>query len=140
MDDLVQALSVCLANAHVFQMKAHNFHWNTQSHVAHLLFDRIYGIVYNYTDRLAEFLGGYGVIVPASLSSYLSLTGLTESVLPSDKLAMISTLLADNAVVVEALKLANQKATRDPAAMNLLGDLLEEHSTIQYLLIHSVSD
>lgn len=142
MTALLDALYVVLADLHVYELKAHNFHWNVTGpafYQLHLLFDRIYEAAGKDNDRVAEHIKGLGGRTPATMQLFLGLTTLTETPgVPSGQ-EMVNILLADNEKVMASLENAAMACKKtdsalNEATLNIIADILETRSTIAYLL------
>lgn len=107
MDELIQALKVCLANHYAFSLKAQNFHWNVEGpdfSQYHDLFAKIYDESYGAVDVIAERVRTIGAYAPGSFKRYMELSQIEDQVEIPSALSMIQKLLADITVMQQNIK------------------------------------
>ena len=78
---VVNELSKILADEYILSTKTRNAHWNVEGPDfidKHKFFETQFGQLDEFIDSVAERIRSLGHYAPASLSSFLSLTQLTE--------------------------------------------------------------
>jgi starvation-inducible DNA-binding protein len=139
MTELKQAMKITFASTFSFYLKAANYHWNVEGPLfpqLHALFDTIYSEVYGSIDRFAEEIRAIGSYTPASLGRFQDLSIIEDEreIVPYE--TMIENLLADNAKLMEALKLAYDLAEREGAhgLSNFLAERMDAHRKHGWML------
>ena len=116
MTELKQALKISFASTFSFYLKAANYHWNVEGPnfpQYHELFDKIYNEVYGSIDKFAEEIRAVGSYTSASLGRFTELSIVEDEREIVQAEQMIDNLLADNAKLIEALKLAYDVAEHE---------------------------
>lgn len=127
-----------LGEVSVLRQKVLNFHWNVVGedfYQRHLLFERVYGMLDAFVDRVAENVRKYGR-APGTFKVYLDVSAIKEEDAMYTGGEMIGILLRDFRILEGTLIQTNESAekARDIGVMNLIGDLAETVNTITYLL------
>lgn len=107
MADLVDPLSVLLADTVAFYFRAQGHHWNvegTDFRQFHDLFQTIYEDVYSAIDPLAENIRKLGEYAPFRLERFVELKTLNDSRVSADGLSLSRDLLEGNEHMIEELK------------------------------------
>lgn len=151
-EDLTDLLNVELANSIQAQMMIKFAHWNVKGPAfwqTHKLFDRVYGVVVDGTDRLGEritALGGVAKGLPKDVTSLNNLSKYAAG--PSDKVLdhieavanVVGELgnglrkLAGNVNSNGSETLSEETAKRDLVTQNMLLDIIEELDKQLYFL------
>jgi DNA-binding ferritin-like protein len=95
-EELVQALSILLADTVSVYHEAHGFHWNVKGQdfsQYHSLFAEIYGDLYGSVDPIAENILKMGSDAPFQMSQLIGLRTITESKPANDPQSMAMELL-----------------------------------------------
>lgn len=135
---LYDALCRLFSSLQVYQQKLHGFHWHVtgvEFYQMHLLFDRLYGMLSDFEDRLAEHIRGYGK-TPVRYSEYIQLSSVQEEDVTVEIGYMLATAVQDLASIRKDLSVANELAIQAKryGTQNLLGELDEVFDTMFYLL------
>lgn len=133
MDTLKAQLKETFATVFSFYLKAANFHWNVEGpdfYQYHQLFNDVYVDTYNSIDPLAEHIRALGTYTPASYKRLSELTTVKDALQPLSAKEMLSTLLADNAVVLTTLTHSFEEAQTHnmQGLMNFLAARIEQHN------------
>ena len=127
------------ASEFAFFLKAAGFHWNVEGsdfYEYHLIFERIYGEVYDSIDAFAEELRAARIYTPASftLMEDLSLVECQDGV-PAAML-MAQELLADSDACAEMFRVAFDAAESmgDHGLSNFLADRQDAHKKHSWML------
>ena len=122
-----------------FFLKTAGFHWNVEGsdfYEYHLLFERIYGEVYDSIDQFAEELRAARVYAPASFTQMeeLSLVECQEGVPAA--VAMAQELLVDSDACAEMFRIAFEAAELmgDHGLSNFLADRQDAHKKHSWML------
>ncbi len=123
--NVVQSLSVLLADSYVLQLKTQNYHWNvTGPHFSalHVMFQAQYEALFATVDDLAERLRALGEKAPGSFAAFATLAQLKEETGNPDAMTMVKnlandheTLAADADAVLKAATEVGDDATGDLA-------------------------
>ena len=102
----------------------------------HELFDKIYNEVYGSIDKFAEEIRAVGSYTPASLGRFTELSIVEDEREIVQAEQMIDNLLADNAKLIEALKLAYDVAEHEGhhGLSNFLAERLDAHRKHGWML------
>lgn len=134
-------LSVVFAESYILLTKLQSSHWNYTGpdfYQKHLLFERLYGSVYDTLDRVAENIRGLDSIVPVSLYSLLTLSKIqtVQDDDPSFIMDRLYVLIDDISTIRSSIaslaSMANQQNKQ--FILNLCGDLDEIYGTHYYLI------
>jgi starvation-inducible DNA-binding protein len=127
-----QELQELLGDVVVFYFRAHGYHWNVEGQdfsQYHGLFQTIYEDVYSSIDPIAENIRKLGEYAPFKLDSFLSLSTLDDSRVPTDPRSMAADLLSANVNVLEKIMSAFKAATdaNEQGIANLLAERQDMH-------------
>ena len=134
-------LSKLLADEFLLYTKTRNAHWNvegTDFHSMHLFFESQYEQLDDTMDSVAERIRQLGHYAPATLTSFLELTHLSEKI--GDKnnsLAYISELLADHESIIEFIRGNIEPFAskyKDYGTSDFITGLMEEHEKMAWML------
>ena len=130
MSDLIENLSKLLAETVVVKYRAHGFHWNVTGInfvPMHDLFGAIYEDLDGSIDPIAENVRKLGAPAPARLTDFLALSGIAETVAPTEAEAMVNDLIdgldALLGCLVEALESADE--ANQQGILNFLADRID---------------
>lgn len=139
MEEVRNLLKEALATVFAFYYKTHSFHWNVEGsnfYEYHHLFEDIYEDVYDSIDPLAEELRAISAYAPLNLSQIILLSDVKETTSNLTVEQMVSTLAADNTVVINALTVAFNAAQKQnlQGLCNFLADRLDKHNKWAWFL------
>jgi starvation-inducible DNA-binding protein len=140
-----QAVSVqlakLLADEFVLYTKTRNAHWNvegTDFHSMHLFFESQYEQLDDIMDGVAERIRQIGHYAPATLSSFLNLTHLTEKLEPkNDSMTYIKELLEDHESIIEFIRGNIEPFAskyHDYGTSDYITGLMEDHEKLAWML------
>ncbi len=122
-EEVIDSLSVLLADSYTLYLKTHNYHWNVTGPMfttLHTLFETEYTDLALAIDDIAERLRSLGARAPGSFTEFARLAAVKESMGSPSAIEMIEDLVADQATVVagakrvvEAAEKAHDQATAD---------------------------
>lgn len=134
-------LSKILADENILYTKTRNAHWNVEGadfFDKHKLFEMQYGQLEKFIDDVAERIRTIGHYAPATLSSFLKLTQLTEvNREKNDSLGFIKELLEDHEVIITKLREnINRFAEEyhDIGSSDFITGLMESHEKMAWFL------
>ena len=136
---LADTLKKVLGTTMVYEMKAHQFHWNTEGAMfvsLHKLFGNIYEDANDAVDPLAEYIRALQVYAPTTLARMLELSVIEEqSKIPSEML-MVKELLDDGQKILELLVVAFDEATKanEQGIANFIADRMSSHGKYNWQL------
>lgn len=123
--DVVQALSVLLADSYGLYLKTQNYHWNVTGPMfqsLHTLFQTQYEELTLIIDEIAERIRALGAKAPGSYSAFAKLGSIKEENGNPSAAEMIENLAADQNLLIatsqallEAAQAAGDEATADLA-------------------------
>jgi len=123
--DVVQALSVLLADSYGLYLKTQNYHWNVTGPMfqsLHTMFQTQYEELTLIVDEIAERIRSLGAKAPGSYSAFAKLASIKEENGNPSSAEMIENLAADQNVLIataqallEAAQAAGDEATADLA-------------------------
>ncbi|MFI4956828.1 MAG: Dps family protein [Gammaproteobacteria bacterium] len=105
--EVTKTLSSLLANTYVLYLKTQNFHWNVTGPMfqpLHILFESQYKALAEAVDEIAERIRALGEHTPASLSQYLEMSLIEESIDVPSAEGMVAQLLEDHETIVRAMR------------------------------------
>lgn len=135
-----------LADETVLYMKTKNAHWNVEGsdfYEKHKFFETQIGQIDEIIDLVAERILTLGHYAPATLTSYLSLTRLTEeSSEKNDSIGFIKELLDSHETIIMHLR-AHIKSfaedNHDAGSSDFITGLMENHEKMAWFLrAHSI--
>lgn len=134
-----QMLKSAWSSEFAFFLKAAGFHWNVEGsdfYEYHLIFERIYGEVYDSIDTFAEELRAARIYAPASFTQMeeFSMVECQEGV--PQAIAMAQELLADSDACAEMFRIAFEAAETqgDHGLSNFLADRQDAHKKHSWML------
>lgn len=123
--DVVQALSVLLADSYGLYLKTQNYHWNVTGPMfqsLHTMFQTQYEELTLIIDEIAERIRALGAKAPGSYSAFAKLGSIGEENGSPSAAEMIENLAADQNLLIasaqallEAAQAAGDEATADLA-------------------------
>jgi len=139
MEQLIQQLKVILGTNFALYLKAHNFHWNIEGSnfpQYHSFLDGFYTDVWEQTDSIAEHIRMLDAYVPGSMSRFLELADIEESVNIPTALGMMTQIKSDNDRFIIHLRagIAAADQAGEPAVSNFLQDILGAHQKKAWML------
>lgn len=139
MEDLVAQLKTTQATMFSFMLKAWNFHWNvTGPHFSeyHDFFGTIYEETATRVDTIAEHIRMCDAKAPGSLSKFMELSKITDSVADVSAQGMIVELVSNNNVVMEELRKTKTEAglAGKIGVVNDIEDLIAQHDKLAWML------
>lgn len=139
MEQLVLQLKVTQATMFSFMVKALNFHWNvTGPHFSeyHEFFGKIYKDTSDRVDIVAELIRQCDAKAPGSLSKFMELSKIVDTVVDVTASGMITELETNNLTVINELRAACKEAERMEmiGICNDLEDLIAQQSKLAWML------
>jgi len=139
MANLMDAMKVYLATNFSFYLKLHFFHWNIEGSdfpQYHGFLDTLYNEVWEAHDAIAEHIRAIEGYAPGSLSRYLDMTKIKDQVEPIPAPEMIKMALADNNILLAAIKTAYDaaEAAGEIGLSNFLQDRTDIHKKHGWML------
>ncbi len=138
---VVDELAKNLADEYILYTKTRNAHWNVEGvdfFEKHKFFESQYTQLEDVVDRVAERIRSLGFYAPATLSSFLSLTQLTEfNREKNDSNGFIKELLMDHESIIIMLRANISKFSfeyHDAGSSDFITGLMEEHEKMAWLL------
>ena len=137
--DLVLQLKTSQATLFSFMLKAWNFHWNvTGPHFSeyHDFFGTIYSDTAARVDVVSELIRQTDNMAPGSLSKFMELSQITDSVTEISAPGMITELMTNNTTVCNVLTEARNQAEEEGmiGIQNDLEDLIAQCYKLQWML------
>lgn len=135
----IQYLKTILANTYVIYIKTQNYHWNVTGiyfHTLHQLFENQYTELAGKIDNIAERIRMLDAVSPGTMSEFLALTTLSESMQPLSWQDMISTLVEDHEKQNQLLQTAGQLMVKedDEVSAGLITELQSMHQAMLWML------
>ena len=130
-----------LADEFVLYTKTRNAHWNVEGpdfHSMHVFFESQYEQLDEFMDSVAERIRTIGHYAPATLTSFLSLTHLTEKTRDkNDSLSFIKELVEDHESIIEFIR-GNidpfASKYHDYGTSDYITGLMEDHEKMAWML------
>lgn len=145
MSDLMNKLSVLLADTYALYLKTQNYHWHVkgpQFRSLHELFEQQYRELAEAVDEIAERILIKGHNAPASFKDFEKLKTLKEG--DSNKSAndMLIELAQDHNTLVNDLNtvVVMAQENNDEGTINLISARIEEHEKSRWMLEASRSN
>ena len=139
MSEMVNKLSILLADTYALYLKTQNYHWHVrgpQFKALHVLFDDQYHALADAVDEIAERLLILGYKAPATFKDYERLKTIKDGDSNAEADQMLMELANDHGTLVsdlnEAMRYAEQ--TRDAGTVDLLSTRLSEHEKARWML------
>lgn len=134
-------LSKMLADEYVLLTKTKNAHWNVEGadfYDKHIFFESQFAQFDTFIDSIAERIRTLGHYTPASLTSFLSLTQLSEmNREKNDSHGFIKELLADHeSIIVKLRENIHHFADKfhDMGSSDFITGIMEEHEKMAWFL------
>ena len=136
---LVNQMNKILADAYLFYFKAHQFHWNVEGAnfpQYHEFFSKVYEQAFANLDPIAEQIRALGSYTQISLGQIVKTSGIMESISVESPSSMFSSLLADNASIINGLTVGYKlaEASGEAGLSNFLQDLIDKHKKLAWML------
>ena len=137
--EVAQAASVLLADSYTLYLKTHNYHWNVTGPMfttLHTLFETQYTDLALAVDEIAERIRAVGEYAPGSYAAFGKLSSVQEATDVPKAVAMIETLVADQAIIVKSAQalIATAEAAGDQASADLGVRRIEVHEKNAWML------
>lgn len=125
-------LQEVLGDVVVFYFRAHGYHWNVEGQdfsQYHGLFEEIYEDVYGSIDPIAENVRKLGEYAPFKLDSFLKLSKLEDSRVPTDPRSMAVDLMNANMVIITKLKdvFKTANSSDEQGIANFIAERIDMH-------------
>lgn len=139
MQDLVAQLKVTQATMFSFMLKSWQFHWNVTGpnfSEYHNFFGKVYEDAVLRVDILAEHIRMCDAMAPGSLSKFMELSKITDTVTEVSASGMITELTTNNNTVMEELRKARNEASTAGkiGVVNDIEDLIAQHDKLAWML------
>jgi starvation-inducible DNA-binding protein len=138
---IAMELMELLADEYLLYTKTRNAHWNIEGgdfHSMYLFFELQYRELSEVIDKVAERIRALGSYAPGSLSSFLNMTGLTESPMErNDSSALIKELLEDHEYIIMSQRKSINRFTDlylDSGTGDFISGLVEKHEEMAWKL------
>ncbi len=138
---VVNELSKILADEYILYTKTRNAHWNVEGSDfidKHKFFETQFGQLDEFIDSVAERIRTLGHYAPATLSSFLSLTQLTEMTREkNDSHGFITELLEDHEIIISKLRENIHRFSEefhDAGSCDFITGLMESHEKMAWFL------
>ena len=137
--NIVQSLSVCLADTYILLLKTHGYHWNVvgpQFVALHGFLDEIYQDLGEAVDTIAERIRALGHPAPASFEQYRKLSSITETLHPLEADNMLQDLLNDHENMAKLMQKAIRTAQEghDEGSADILIERIRQHEKYAWML------
>lgn len=142
-NDLIQHLSIVLADTYTLYLKTQNYHWHVKGkefYSLHLLFEKQYEDLAEAIDTIAERIRALGHQAPATFKEFLELTHLKEGRQNISSTEMLKELAEDQLTIAKSLKEAIKigDATGDDATVDMLIERADHHDKNRWMLESSI--
>ncbi len=139
MSDVVNKLSVLLADTYALYLKTQNYHWHVkgpQFKSLHELFELQYQELAEAVDAIAERLLIMGHSAPATFKDFERLKTITDGDSKSSANKMLIELAKDNDTLVKDLNqsMALAQKMNDEGTVNLLANRISSHEKARWML------
>lgn len=138
---IAASLAIILADEYVLFTKTRKAHWNVEGidfHSKHIFFETQYNELDQIIDDVAERIRTIGHYVPATLTSFLSLTHLTEERINSnDSAGFIKDLFEDHQTIIikiRALLYKQEGDFLDLGTNDFITGLMAKHEKMAWML------
>ena len=137
--EIVDGLSLLLADSYTLYLKTHNFHWNVTGpmfNTLHLMFETQYTELALGVDLIAERIRSLGFPAPATYTEYAKLTSISESSGVPNADEMIQQLVSGQEAVVRTARSVFSIADRanDQPTGDLLTQRMQLHEKNAWML------
>ena len=142
MSDLINKLSVILADTYALYLKTQNYHWHVkgpQFRSLHELFDLQYHELADAVDQMAERILIKGHSAPATFKEFEQLKTIKDGRSNINANDMVTELAKDHGTLVKDLDAAMRMAQdqNDEGTVNLLANRIEAHEKSRWMLSSS---
>lgn len=139
MTDVLNKLSIILADTYALYLKTQNYHWHVkgaQFKALHGLFETQYLELADAVDQIAERIVITGNKAPATFREFEELTRISEGDSSISANQMVMELADDHNTLVMDLNLSMKLAQQyhDEGTANLLGDRIAAHEKARWML------
>ncbi|WP_133127032.1 Dps family protein [Legionella nagasakiensis] len=139
MSELVNKLSILLADTYALYLKTQNYHWHVkgpQFKSLHELFEAQYRELAEAVDQVAERILIKGHKAPASFKEFETLKTIKDGDSKSSSNDMVTELAKDHGTLVKDLNVAMAMAQKmnDEGTANLLANRIEAHEKARWML------
>ena len=138
---IAMELLALLADEYILYTKTKNALWNIEGgdfHSMQLFFELQYRELDEVIDRVAERIRAIGSYAPASLSSFLNITSLTESPMErNDSSALIKELMLDHECIITSQRKSFNRFIdlyQDLGTGDFISGLIEKHEEMAWKL------
>ena len=137
--EVVNGLSILLADTYTLYLKTHNFHWNVEGpmfQTLHIMFMGQYTEMWNALDLIAERIRALGHYAPGTYSEFIKLSSIKESKAVPKAIKMVEELIAGHEAVIKTTRNifdAAEKA-KDQTTMDVLTQRLDIHEKTAWML------
>ena len=137
--DMSDELAKILANTFVLYTKTLAFHWNVEGPFfapLHKLFQDQYEALSDAADRIAERIRALDDMAPCCMRDLLEMASIPEQEGVPDAMAMVRILSGDHESCIRGIREVSKLATEigDDGTVNMLGDLIEGHEKMAWML------
>ena len=137
-DQLVEKLSVFLADSYTLYLKTQNFHWNVTGplfHAMHTMFEEQYTDLATAVDDIAERIRALGAFAPGSYSQFAQLATIKEASDSVPKaMEMASILEKDHLALAKHAHEIIQLADGDDVTIDLCTGRMSVHEKTAWML------
>ena len=144
-NQIVEGLSLLLADSYTLYLKTHNYHWNVTGpmfQTLHTMFETLYNEQWLAVDLIAERIRALGAPAPGTYEEFARLTRIAPVALNPKAKDMIADLVEGQATVVrtarELFKVA-EKANDQPTC-DLLTQRMQTHEKYAWMLRSLLDD
>lgn len=136
---VVDALTRILADSFILSLKTRNYHWNVTGpnfNQLHALFEKIYVVLDDSGDSIAERIRALGHESPGSYVEFISMTVLKEEMDSPDYTDMIHSLVLDIEHLIRRIDEVKDVAmmAKDDATADLMIELLRSLGKFAWML------
>ncbi|AHE66595.1 Dps family protein [Legionella oakridgensis] len=139
MSELVNKLSILLADTYALYLKTQNYHWHVkgpQFKSLHELFEAQYRELAEAVDQVAERILIKGHKAPATFKEFEHLKTIKDGDSDVNSNDMVTELANDHGTLVKDLNVAMAMAQKmnDEGTANLLANRIEQHEKARWML------
>jgi starvation-inducible DNA-binding protein len=144
-NQIVEGLSLLLADSYTLYLKTHNYHWNVTGpmfQTLHTMFETLYNEQWVAVDLIAERIRALGAPAPGTYEEFARLTKIGPVPLNPKAKEMIADLVEGQATVVRtarALFKVAEKANDQPTC-DLLTQRMQTHEKYAWMLRSLLDD
>lgn len=141
MNELDSVLRQVMANNFLMYYKTHAFHWNVEGVLFkqyHDFFGSLYEDLHGVVDTIAEEMRAIGVYAPKNLSELYKDATITEneSLVGSDVITMLNSLLTDNSILLDSYNRLFETATalRQQGLADFAAGRIDTHKKHEWMI------